>query len=99
MGTLLTLPAARLPFVCRTNESAVLVLFPASSCTVVVAPGSGLMGGGGAPEPVGEPPHATSRAIGLAKTTTPSGIQNPLNLMAICSASLDTLGFAPDGSV
>jgi len=62
----------------------VLVLFPVSSCTVVVTPGSGLMGVGGTPEPESptEPPHATSTAIGPAKTATPSGIVNPLNLMA-----------------
>jgi hypothetical protein len=100
MGALLTLPAGGLPFVCRAKESAVLVLFPVSSCTVVVTPGSGLMGVGGTPEPESpaEPPHATSIAIGPAKTATPSGIVNPLNLMASAPASFDTLRFAPDGS-
>src|SRR5947209_18736837 len=38
-GSLLTLPAPALPLVCRTNESAALVLLPVSACSVVAAPG------------------------------------------------------------
>jgi len=71
-GSLLTLPAPTLPFVCRAKESAALVLLPVSACSVVVAAGTGLVGPGGADELLPPPPpqavsdkarHALAREI------------------------------------
>jgi hypothetical protein len=66
---LLTLPAPRLPFVCRVKESAALVLLPVSACRVVVA--AGPVGPGGADELVPPlPPQAVSdRKHALARIT------------------------------
>jgi hypothetical protein len=48
IGSLLTLAAPTLPFVCWTKESAALVLLPVSACRLVVVAGSELVGGIGA---------------------------------------------------
>jgi hypothetical protein len=49
-GSLLTLLAPTLPFVCRAKESAALVLLAVSACSVVVGDGSGFVGAGGGDE-------------------------------------------------
>src|SRR5947207_7202625 len=55
-GSLLTLPAPMLPFVCGANESAALVLLAVSACSVVVAPGTGFVGADGPDEFFAAPP-------------------------------------------
>src|SRR5215472_2409855 len=55
-GSLLTLLAPTLPFVCRAKESAALVLLPVSACSVVVGAGTGLVGAGDVDEVFPPPP-------------------------------------------
>ncbi len=72
MGSLLTLPAPALPFVCREKEAGALVLFVVSAATVVVAAGTEVPGVEDCDVDVADPPQAMSdpdKPIKMAKGT------------------------------